>query len=529
MYEASPPRPILSLGRYALYGEIAAGGMATVHFGRMSSLGGFSRTVAIKRMRQEIARDPVFVAMFLDEARLTSRIEHPNVVATLDVIAEQGEVFLVMEYIRGESLQRLRRAAKSRQEMVPVPVAVSIMGQVLAGLHAAHEALGEGGTPLGIVHRDVSPQNIMVGEDGISRIMDFGIAKAESRLQITRDGQMKGKLPYMAPEQLSGGRSKIDRRVDIFSSAVVLWELLASRSLFRADHPGETLANVLSAPIPSLTAIRSDIPSTLDHVMQRALSRSPEQRPQTAEQFASELEESIQAGPASPRVVAAWVASLAGEVLVNRTQYVREMESLSSHAMADGVAEGMARGPEPSFTHESNSEAVAAFGPLPPPVAPPFKRSASSSIDLASPASPPLRSSQPSHSSLPEPIPIASSSAHEPAPPLSPPHSIVAALSFRSDIHPLVGNGNTPASIPRRIVDAVARNQSHGNRVRGCPILLEVSLSTDCLDFFLGTRNARRFDCSDNQFESRHFAADGGTVYRVVLGIAACGTRGKVD
>ncbi|HQM10657.1 MAG TPA: serine/threonine-protein kinase [Polyangiaceae bacterium] len=390
MYEASPPRPILSLGRYALYGEIAAGGMATVHFGRMSSLGGFSRTVAIKRMRQEIARDPVFVAMFLDEARLTSRIEHPNVVATLDVIAEQGEVFLVMEYIRGESLQRLRRAAKSRQEMVPVPVAVSIMGQVLAGLHAAHEALGEGGTPLGIVHRDVSPQNIMVGEDGISRIMDFGIAKAESRLQITRDGQMKGKLPYMAPEQLSGGRSKIDRRVDIFSSAVVLWELLASRSLFRADHPGETLANVLSAPIPSLTAIRSDIPSTLDHVMQRALSRSPEQRPQTAEQFASELEESIQAGPASPRVVAAWVASLAGEVLVNRTQYVREMESLSSHAMADGVAEGMARGPEPSFTHESNSEAVAAFGPLPPPVAPPFKRSASSSIDLASPASPPF-------------------------------------------------------------------------------------------------------------------------------------------
>lgn len=321
--------PVLSLGRYALFGELATGGMATVHYGRMSSLGGFNRTVAIKRMRQDIARDPEFVAMFLDEARLTSRIEHPNVVATLDVVAEAGEVFLVMEYVRGESLQRLRRAAKNKRERVPVPVAVSIMGGALSGLHAAHEAVGENGVPLGIVHRDVSPQNILVGEDGIARITDFGIAKAESRLQITHEGQMKGKLPYMAPEQLGSSRRRIDRRVDVFSAAVVLWELLSGKALFRADHPGETIAKVLSAPIPALPPLRADVTPKLDRVLRRALSRNPDQRPQTAEEFALALEEALDTGPASPRVVGSWVSNLAGEVLANRLRYVREMESTS--------------------------------------------------------------------------------------------------------------------------------------------------------------------------------------------------------
>lgn len=346
--ESPATSPILSLGRYALFGELATGGMATVHFGRMSSLGGFNRTVAIKRMRSDIARDPEFVAMFLDEARLTSRIEHPNVVATLDVVAESGEVFLVMEYVRGESLQRLRRAAKSRREKVPVPVAVSVMVGALAGLHAAHEAVGENGVPLGIIHRDVSPQNIMVGEDGIARITDFGIAKAESRLQVTHEGQMKGKLPYMAPEQLGSSRKKIDRRVDIFSAAVVLWELLAGKGLFRADHPGETIAKVLSAPIPALAPYRSDVTAALDRALRRALSRNPDQRPQTAEEFASELEDAIDSGPASPRVVGAWVSSLAGDVLANRMKYVREMESTSFNVVQASLPDPRASKPDAS-------------------------------------------------------------------------------------------------------------------------------------------------------------------------------------
>jgi len=326
--QSMPLRPVLSVGRYSLFGEFATGGMATVHYGRMHSVGGFNKTVAIKRMRRDIGMDQEFVAMFLDEARLTSRIEHPNVVATIDVVAEGGEVFLVLEYVRGESLERLRKAARTRKEHIPVPIAVSIVCGVLAGLHAAHEAVGEDGRPLGIVHRDVSPQNILVGEDGVARISDFGIAKAESRLQVTQDGQMKGKLPYMAPEQLAGSL-QLDRRADIFSATTVLWELLAGRSLFRADHPGETIAKVLSAPIPSLRPLRPDVPAALDQAIRRGLARAPDHRPSTAAEHAELLEAALGQGLASPRAVGAWVSGLAGEVLQSRADYVKQMESIS--------------------------------------------------------------------------------------------------------------------------------------------------------------------------------------------------------
>ena len=324
--EAPEQDPILTLGRYALHGEIASGGMATVHFGRMSSLGGFSRTVAIKRMRRDIAMDPEFVAMFLDEARLTSRVEHPNVVATLDVVAEGGEVFLVMEYVRGDSLAHLIRASRHAHEPVPLPIALNVLCGALTGLHAAHEAVGEGGAPLGIIHRDVSPQNILVGEDGITRITDFGIAKAESRLQVTRDGMMKGKLCYMAPEQLARAGRSLDRRVDVFAAGVVAWELLSAKKLFQGDHPGETMANVLNAPIASLTELRNDVSAEVDRAVLKALARDPDNRWNSAEEFATALEDA--APIASNRVVGNWVSKMAGEVLLNRHKYVREMESL---------------------------------------------------------------------------------------------------------------------------------------------------------------------------------------------------------
>ncbi len=325
-----PPagQPLLTVGRYTLFGEIAKGGMATVHFGRMISLGGFSRTVAIKRMRRDIALDPEFIAMFIDEARLAARIEHPNVVATLDVVAEAGEVFLVMEYVKGETLARLARASESRGQPVPIQVACGIMCGALSGLHAAHEAVGESGQPLGIVHRDVSPQNVLVGEDGVPRITDFGIAKAETRLQVTHDGQMKGKLGYMAPEQLGGGGRRIDRRVDLFTAAIVLWELLAGRRLFLADSPAETLANILTGSVPPLRSIRQDVPPLLDSIVLKALSRDPQQRPATAEVFATSLEEAIDHRLASSRMIGSWVGSLAGHVLESRTRYVREIESI---------------------------------------------------------------------------------------------------------------------------------------------------------------------------------------------------------
>src|ERR1041385_2717351 len=201
--ERRPPRPRL-IGRYALFGEIASGGMATVHFGRLVGPVGFSRTVAIKRLHPQYAKDPEFVSMFLDEARLAARIQHPNVVTTLDVVALPNEVFLVMEYVQGESLSRLVKNTTKAGERMPWGHIVSVMAGMLHGLHAAHEAKSERREPLNIVHRDVSPQNVLVGTDGVARVLDFGVAKAAMRVGSTRDNQMKGKLSYMSPEQLNG-------------------------------------------------------------------------------------------------------------------------------------------------------------------------------------------------------------------------------------------------------------------------------------------------------------------------------------
>ena len=243
-----PKAPLRVIGRYALYDAIASGGMATVHLGRLLGPVGFSRTVAIKRSHPEIATDPEFVSMFLDEARLAARIRHPNVVSTLDVVALEGELFFVMDYVQGESLSRLMRASKLLEQKIPPAIACTILAGVLHGLHAAHEAKSERGEPLNIVHRDVSPQNILVGVDGIARVLDFGVAKAVGRIATTREGQIKGKLAYMAPEQLSGDNS---RQSDIYAAAVVLWEVLTGERLFQADNPGELLNLVLHRKVPA--------------------------------------------------------------------------------------------------------------------------------------------------------------------------------------------------------------------------------------------------------------------------------------
>src|SRR5262245_25807707 len=167
----------LIVGRYALFEPIAAGGMATVHLGRARGAAGFLRTVAIKRLHEGIAKNPNFVAMMLDEARLSARVRHPNVVSTVDVVNENGELFIVMEYVHGDSLSRLMKVAHARAERIPLGIAASIAVGTLHGLHAAHEARSDRGEPLGIIHRDVSPQNILVGIDGVARVADFGVAK----------------------------------------------------------------------------------------------------------------------------------------------------------------------------------------------------------------------------------------------------------------------------------------------------------------------------------------------------------------
>jgi serine/threonine protein kinase len=218
-------------------------GMATVHLARQVGDAGFARIVAIKRLHERYARDPEFVAMFLDEARIVARIRHPNVVQTIDVVAEDGELFLVMEYIHGESLLRMMQMAIRSAALLPVPVAAAILVGALHGLQEAHDARGETGEPLGIVHRDVSPHNVLIGTDGAARVLDFGVAKASQRIQTTLEGQLKGKLSYMAPEQITNRPT--DRRTDVYSAAVVLWEALTGTKLFQGDSEGAVLNQIL--------------------------------------------------------------------------------------------------------------------------------------------------------------------------------------------------------------------------------------------------------------------------------------------
>jgi eukaryotic-like serine/threonine-protein kinase len=319
------------VGRYALFDEIACGGMAAVHVGRLVGPVGFSRTVAIKRLHPQFAKDPEFVTMFLDEARLAARVRHPNVVPTLDVVASQGELFLVMEYVQGESFARLLHVTKSTGKRVPRDIVCSVLASVLHGLHAAHEAKSERGEPLGIVHRDVSPQNILVGVDGIARVLDFGIAKAAGRAQITREGQVRGKMAYIAPEQLQQGAA--NRKADVYAAAVVLWEALTGERLFLGDSEGATIAKVLTGDVAKPSSVVPEVPPELDAVVMRGLSRDPAERFETARDMARALEAC--STMATPSAIGEWVEETAGNALSVRSRIVSEIEQIEDFPIAE--------------------------------------------------------------------------------------------------------------------------------------------------------------------------------------------------
>jgi serine/threonine protein kinase len=299
--------------------------MATVHFGRLNGPAGFSRTVAIKRLHPNLAKDPEFVAMFLDEARLAARIRHPNVVPTLDVVATEGEIFLVMDYVQGESLSRLRIAMQDAKRATDPRIVAAIMSGVLHGLHAAHEAKSEQGQSLNIVHRDVSPQNVLVGIEGVARVLDFGVAKAIGRVQTTREGQIKGKLAYMPPEQLHGGR--VTRQADVYAAAVVTWETLTGCRLFSGDHEGALVTSILMQSVQPPSKVAPHVPAAFDKVVMRGIDRDPAKRYATAREMALDLERC--AGVASTSEVGEWVESLAGTELSKRAAFMAAIEGSS--------------------------------------------------------------------------------------------------------------------------------------------------------------------------------------------------------
>ncbi len=400
------------MGRYTLHSKLAAGGTATVYFGRMTGAAGFTRTVAIKRLHPHLADEPEFVSMMTDEARLAARVQHPNVVQTLDVVSTGHELLIVMEYVAGESLARLMRAESKRQRQVPVPIVSAVINGVLHGLHAAHEAKSDRGVPLGIVHRDVSPQNVLVGVDGLARVIDFGVAKAKGRLQTTREGVVKGKLAYMAPEQLSG--QVVTRLADVYAAGVVLWEMLTGRRLFKAEDDGALFGQVLNGARDRPSRWVAGLPLGIDALVMRAIARDPNERFATAREMADALVRVVP--PALGAEVGAWVEDTAKTVLDERAEQLAEIESSSSvsirpPAQTNAVAE--AKAPQPvapppqGSTSKPGEETRDAPIPLPqgpapnlgkatceaPPIPPPEAASQARATPGLAPAIPPPRDS----------------------------------------------------------------------------------------------------------------------------------------
>ncbi len=278
----------MQLGRYQILKELAAGSVTDVLLARANGLEGFARHVVIKRIRPETAREERFVAAFLEEARIAGSLHHHNIVQVHDVGEQDGSYFFAMEYVHGEDLRKLIARVQQRNQVVPVEHAIAIASSTAAGLHHAHEQKSGTGERLGLVHRDVSPSNILIGYDGSVKLVDFGMAKAVARSATTASGALKTKASYMSPEQCVG--KPVDRRTDVFALGVVLFELVTGQRLFKGKNEFLTMAAIVDGEIPRPSTLRREVPPALDEIIMRSLQKDPDVRYQTAEAFRESLE-----------------------------------------------------------------------------------------------------------------------------------------------------------------------------------------------------------------------------------------------
>ena len=345
------------VGRYELLAELGRGGMASVYLARGFGSAGFERLAAVKLLHRELCTDQDFVEMFLDEARVAARLHHPNATAILDVGAEGPQLYMVMDYVEGDTLHAVQCAASSLRRAVPLGIALRVILDALAGLDAAHELRGPDGSSLGLIHRDATPHNVLIGVDGAARLVDFGIARAAGRISVTSVGVLKGKLPFMAPEQIRG--RAVDRRADVFAMGVTLWETMALRRCF-PSREGSLLSRLADEGYRPLREVAPQVPEALDAICRRALAYDRNDRFPTAAAFAEAIEDAFRADLATQRELGQFMSVVAADKL----RVEREAARRSSHPIAARPV-SPSRTPTPVPALDLRPPRVPTFGPPP--------------------------------------------------------------------------------------------------------------------------------------------------------------------
>ena len=349
------------VGRYEVLVPIASGGMATVYLAKSRGAGGFAREVALKLTHVHLRESTDFQSLLIEEAKLASAIRHNNVVSVLDVGDDPLGLFLVMDYVEGDTLSGLIRRGRTSGELMPQKLAVRALLDALAGLHAAHETKDGDGNPLNIVHRDFSPQNILVGTDGVAKLTDFGIAKAASRAGNTSTGILKGKIAYMSPEQARG--ETLDRRADVWAAGVLAWEIVAGRALWpREAEDVATLIKLVTVPPPRLREIDPSVSEALDETVAKALTMAPADRWPTAAAFSKALAAAVEPGDAE--ALAEYVRTVASAKLEQRREQIRSMGALRAK-MGEITDAASVMTPSGEYVHAIGEKAAKRAAPEP--------------------------------------------------------------------------------------------------------------------------------------------------------------------
>jgi serine/threonine-protein kinase len=324
------------LGSYQLIARLGAGGMAEVYLARRDGPAGFTKYLAIKRMRPELTQHQEFVDLFAEEAKTASLLSHPNICQVHEFNASGDELYMVMEYLEGIAVSSLLIRALRRSRSLPLPIVAGIIEQACDGIHYAHEVRDEAGGELQIVHRDISPPNLLITTSGSVKLLDFGISKSRQSVVRTMTGQIRGKFAYMSPEQL---RSRpLDRRSDIFSLGIVTHELVTGKRLFRRPTRLQTYHAITSEPIPAPAELRPDLPPELDAVIRRALGREPDERFATARDMSDALRRALErsGGPATAKEIGDFI----GEHFVAEIESRRQLFTSPSDAEAAPLPSG---------------------------------------------------------------------------------------------------------------------------------------------------------------------------------------------